>query len=113
MLLYGKYHLEADYHNFVLLYDTGISLKRIGYYSSMQGVIRAMIRHIKKMDVINNVESTEEKTYLSSWDKKAKEFEEIIALVVQKVEEITPEALLAYHNSKKSKKAKNTTPEEA
>lgn len=112
MLLYGKYHLEADYHNFILLYDTGKHLKHIGYYSSVQGVIRAMIRHIQKMDIKNGTDSTDEKTYLSSWDEKAREFEEIIASSVQAVERITPEALLAYNNSKKSKKTENAAVEE-
>lgn len=112
MLLYEKYHLEADYHNFILLYDTGKHLKHIGYYSSIQGVIRAMIRHIQKMDIKNETDSIDEKAYLSSWDEKAKEFEDIIASSVQRIEKITPEALFAYHNSKKSKKTENIAVEE-
>lgn len=107
MKLCGNYYLEADHYNFILLYDKGNGKgpKPLGYYTSMSGVLRAVLRHTQKTDIRANAEDTCNVEYVALLSSKLDDLERTIDTAVNSVKEITPVALQAYTNSKKDKKA--------
>lgn len=106
MKLCGNYYIEADSYNFILLYDKGKGPKMLGYYTSMMGVLRAVLRHAQRMSIKESVECNTE--YVALLTSKLDDMEQFMSEAVASIKEVTPKMLAAYEKQLTKATAKDS-----
>lgn len=86
----GDYFIDVDRYNFILTYKRGEKERRIGYYNSLQGLLKAMLRHMQRLDCATTHLTDTDEACLAQLTARLEQYDNYINKAVETISKLKP-----------------------